>query len=123
MVNAYQQFDDPGPLFSEAHSPPTAAPQEDAKRTIQERFEDFHARHPEVYEQIVHYAMMVKRAGHLRYSIDACIQRVRWHFQFEHSSRFDFKINDHFSSRYARLVMDREPSLEGFFETRGLKAD
>jgi hypothetical protein len=95
---------------------------DDAGRTIQERFEAFHERHPEVYQEIVRCAKIVKAAGFAHYSIDALIQRVRWHFQFERDKVEDFRINDHFSSRYARLLMEYEPGFEGFFELRKLKA-
>jgi hypothetical protein len=33
-----------------------------------------------------------------------------------------FKLNDHFTSRYARLLMQREPDLYGLFETRAVRA-
>lgn len=91
-------------------------------RTIQERFEDFHERHPEVYQEIVRLARLVKSKGFHRYSIDALTQRVRWHFQFEREKSEEFKFNDHFRSRYARMIMEFEPDLDGFFETRRLKA-
>jgi hypothetical protein len=95
---------------------------DDSGRTIQERFESFHERHPEVYAEIVRLSRQVKSKGYDRYSIDAIIQRVRWHFQFERDAGSDFRLNDHFSSRYARLVMEYEPDLDGFFEVRRLKA-
>ena len=31
-----------------------------------------------------------------------------------------FKLNDHYTSRYARLIMEREPDLRGIFRTRKL---
>jgi hypothetical protein len=34
----------------------------------------------------------------------------------------DFKLNNNYHSRYARLIMEREPGLDGFFETRGLRS-
>lgn len=92
-------------------------------RTIQDRFDAFHAQHPEVYRELVRIARLVKSSGLSHYSIDACVQRVRWFFRFEHPDRRDFKINDHFSSRYARLIGQREPDLRTFFETRKLKAE
>jgi len=32
-----------------------------------------------------------------------------------------FKLNDHLTSRYARLIMEREPDLHAFFETRSVE--
>jgi hypothetical protein len=88
---------------------------------IQERFEEFHKANPRIYDLLVRFALEVKDRGFSRYSIDAIIQRVRWHVTIETKSS-DFKLNDHFTSRYARLIMSRVPELDGFFEVRELKA-
>lgn len=89
--------------------------------TIQERFEEFHAKHPEVYEELVRFARLVKRRGKSRYSIDACFQRVRWYFEIDRDADEAFKLNDHYRSRYARLIEEQESDLRGFFETRKLR--
>jgi hypothetical protein len=89
--------------------------------TIQDRFEEFHKANPRIYDLLVRFALEVKGKGWKRYSIDAIYQRVRWHVNIE-TSDTDFKINDHFRSRYARLIMSRVPELDGFFEVRELKA-
>lgn len=89
--------------------------------TIQERFEEFHKANPRIYDLLVRFALEAKRSGRPRYSIDAIIQRVRWHLSIE-TTDSDFKLNDHFTSRYARLIMSRVPELDGFFEVRELKA-
>ena len=34
----------------------------------------------------------------------------------------DFKINNDFTAHYARLLMREHPALEGFFETREIRA-
>jgi hypothetical protein len=34
----------------------------------------------------------------------------------------DFKLNNDFTSRYARLLMQSEPELDGFFEVRELRS-
>lgn len=34
----------------------------------------------------------------------------------------DYKLNNDYASRYARLIMKSEPRLAGHFETRTLKA-
>jgi hypothetical protein len=92
----------------------------DDRPSIQQRFEDFHAVHPEVYRELVRLARVAKSRGRRRYSIDALMHVVRWTFDFEHDG--EFKINNDFSSRYARLIAEREPDLADFFETRKLKA-
>jgi hypothetical protein len=92
------------------------------RRTIQDRFEQFHEAHPEVYLEIVRMARELKAAGHQRYSMDALLHVIRWHRHVRREHGGEFKINDHMSSRYSRLVQMMEPDLDGFFETRGLKA-
>ena len=34
----------------------------------------------------------------------------------------EFKLNNDFTSRYARLIMQQEPDLEDFFEVRVLRS-
>lgn len=92
-------------------------------RSLQERFEEFHRSHPEVYSELVRFARQVKAKGYKQYSIYTCIQRVRWHFSFERDATETFKVNDHCAPRYARLIMEREPDLKDFFTTRKLRAD
>jgi hypothetical protein len=63
------------------------------------------------------------RAGRDHYSIDAILHRVRWHYDVKAKVPGEpFKLNDHFTSRYARLVMRQESDLHDFFETRRLRA-
>ena len=33
----------------------------------------------------------------------------------------DFKVNNNFASRYARIIMDNEPDLHGLFELRKIR--
>lgn len=91
-------------------------------QTIQERFDIFHASHPDVYAYLVALAFEVKRKGFRRYGIRPLCERVRWHFQIEKDMGEDFKINDHYLSRYARKLMEEHPELDGLFELRELKA-
>lgn len=92
-----------------------------ARRSIQARFEEFHEAHPEVYWLFRHFAQEVRLAGHRRYSADAILHRIRWEYDVNRHRDGGFKINDHFSSRYARLLMADDPSFEGFFATRELR--
>jgi L-rhamnose mutarotase len=91
------------------------------KTTTEEQFEAYHHRHPEVYEEFVRIARMVKAHGFKTYSAYACRERVRWHFQFERDAADDFKISNNLTPHYARLIMEQEPDLAGFFEIKRLK--
>lgn len=90
--------------------------------TIQQRFEAFHAQHPEVYDKLVDLARMVRRRGLSHYSVYALYNRVRWHFTIERDMGEDFKLNNNYQPYYARLIMAEHPDLAGLFELRELRA-
>lgn len=90
--------------------------------SIQERFEDFHRAHPEVYEYLVQLTLELWRAGRTHYGIKALWERVRFHFSLEQDASEDFKLNNNYTSRYVRLMVHEYPEFEGMFETRELKA-
>lgn len=92
--------------------------------TAAERFRRFHAQYPEVYQMLRRFAFEWKAAGHERCGIKMLWERVRWEVGLEGlpNSTEDFKLNNNYHSRYARLLMRREPSLAGFFETRELRS-
>ena len=95
-----------------------------AARNIQERFEAFHHAHPEVYRQLVLFARQAKASGRAQYGIGALFERVRWHFYIEQRLGDEaWKLNNNYRSRYARLIMQQEPDLRGFFNLRELRAD
>jgi hypothetical protein len=70
----------------------------------------------------VEYARAARRAGRERYGIKSIYERLRWHMNVETTGSEEFKLNDHYTSRYARLLMENEPDLKGFFETRTLRS-
>jgi hypothetical protein len=89
--------------------------------TIQQRFEEFHAAYPEVYAKLCELARMVKARGHEQIGIALLYERARWFYTFEIRGT-DYKLSNDFRSRYARLIMEQEPDLAGFFTTRELTA-
>lgn len=91
-----------------------------ARQTIQERFDSFHRLNPGVYRELKVLAMKAKRLGRERYGIGGLFEVLRWSYLLTRGD--DFKLNNDFRSRYARLLMANEPELEGFFEVREIKA-
>lgn len=85
--------------------------------TMQETFEDFHSANPHVYEYLREYALMVKRTGR-RIGMKALFERLRWDYMVSTTSSTGFKLNNNYTAFYARLLMETEPALRGFFETR-----
>lgn len=91
---------------------------------IEARFNAFHSANPKVYAKLVELARKAKARGFQRYSIDGLFHLVRWHYNIEiqREPRDEFELNNDFTSRYSRLIMEQEVDLADFFETRVLKS-
>jgi hypothetical protein len=93
-----------------------------AHPTIDARFDKYNKQHPEVYKLLVRFAREVLRRGMKRYSMKTLFERIRWHYDIELQTDEPFKLNNSFTSRYARLISKEHPELGGLFETRRLQA-
>ena len=60
--------------------------------------------------------------GFRHYSIATLWEAARYERDLAAGTTGGVKLNNDFRSRIARELMDREPTLRDFFETRGLKA-
>jgi hypothetical protein len=89
---------------------------------LEEQFWDFHMQNPEVYEELRSLALQMRRRGVEHYGIGGLFEVLRWHRRMQTVDQAsDFKLNNNYRSFYARLLMEREPELEGFFELRTLR--
>lgn len=89
---------------------------------IDERFWRFHQHHPEVYEELVTLCRKWRRRNRQPWSIKGAFEVLRYEWRVdglpdEHEA---FKLNNNYTSRYARLLMEMNPDLEGLFELREL---
>jgi len=84
------------------------------------QFANFHAHNPDVYSELARLARQARDAGRRRIGIKMLYEVVRWH-RFITTSGDEFKLNNNFHSRYARLLMENEADLGGLFELRELK--
>lgn len=98
--------------------PPTAA---ERKMSIEERFRLFHEQNPWVYREIVYMAMTAKQLGRKRIGMKQIFEVIRWNHAIKTQGE-NVKLNNNYSSRYARLIERQEPDLRDLFETRELKA-
>ena len=91
--------------------------------SIQERFEDFDRLNPWVYTRLVDLTYQwVARRPDRRVGIDLFFAVLRWEYAMAtNDPNGDFKLNDHYRSRYARKIMGEHPGLGDVFETRKLK--
>ena len=94
------------------------------RKSIQEAFEEFHAANPHVYDALVRLARQCRARGRRRVGIELLFAVLRWEefMTTDDPSQDTFKLNDHYTSRYARLILQREPDLEGIFEVRTLRS-
>lgn len=92
------------------------------QRRIADQFAKFHDRNPHVYDELVRLARQAKDRGHRRIGIELLFAVIRWERMMSTTDPTGFKLNDHYTSRYARLIMEREPDLAGMFRLRKLRA-
>jgi len=92
--------------------------------TIQAAFEEFDRKHPEVMDELVSLALTAQRHGRHRIGMKHLFEVLRWQRMIRGlpDNNEDFKLNNNYTSRYARQIMHRHPELRGVFELRGLKA-
>lgn len=86
-------------------------------------FEEFHEENPRVYDVMVRLAReYIARTGRRHLGMAQLRERVRWEIAMKTSDP-DFKINNNYTPYYARLIMTREPDLDGIFALRRSVAD
>lgn len=110
-----------GRLFDLDHIPPITL-EPNTGGTITDRFNKFHAQNPHVYNLLRDMALSMKRAGVNRHGIKGLFEVLRWRYAIQTHGR-DYKLNNNFTAEYSRKLMDENPELNGFFETRVRRAD
>lgn len=90
--------------------------------TIQERFEAFHAANPHVYVALRNLAVSYKRAGARHGGMKMLFEVLRYRSALR-TQGDPYKLNNVFTPLYARLLMEREAELAGFFELRERRAE
>ena len=92
------------------------------RRSINAQFTRFDRKHPEVYTLFKRYARMLLDAGQRRGSADMILHRLRWETSVGASRRHGarYKLNNIFSSRYARKLAAEDERFARFFTFRRL---
>lgn len=88
------------------------------RRSIAERFAEFDAEHPEVYEAFVRFSVQMRARGYTHYSADGIMHIVRFHTPVNAEADGGFKINNNFVALYARKLVEKDGSFRGFFAFR-----
>ena len=84
----------------------------------EERFWKFHTDNPHVYAELVRLANVLKYRGHKKIGIAMLFEQLRWQYAMTTSDMSGYKLNNNYRAYYSRLIMETEPELAGFFETR-----
>ncbi len=87
---------------------------------IESAFREFHADHPEVYDELVRLARELQSRGYDRFGIATIYEVARWRSMLRSADQHGFKLNNNYRSHYARMISQREPDLRGIFKTRRL---
>lgn len=80
-------------------------------------FLEFHTKNPYVYSELAKLARKAKALGRTRCGMKHLWEALRWEYSFAKNGR-QFKAPNAFTPYYARLIMQQEPDLKGFFTTR-----
>ena len=87
---------------------------------IYERFEAFHARHPEVYAGLLRLCREWRAAGRTAWSIKGAFEVLRWrrHIAGLKDEHETWRLNNNYTALYARKLIELNPELQGLFELR-----
>jgi hypothetical protein len=93
------------------------------KTEYDRRFEEW-AESPlgrEILTETARRALALRERGIRHWGIRAIWESIRFDWTIRGRDGDGFKVNDHYHSRAARLLMARHPELKGMFELRTLK--
>jgi hypothetical protein len=96
--------------------------QQQTGKSIDYAFGEFHKNNPQVYERFKQLTMRLISKGRKRYSSKTIICVIRYMHDIRTTTSDDFKINDAYTSRYARLFCEEFPEHSDFFELRELRS-
>ena len=87
------------------------------EKSKEERFQEFVRQNPKFIQWLIDKALVDKMLGR-RGSMKRYFEEARDDKTIDYNG--PYRLNNDFTSLMARYLMDREPGLAGFFETREL---
>lgn len=81
----------------------------------------FHRENPQVYQQLRASALALLDAGQRHHSIKGLFEVLRYNAKLRTNGK-PYKLNNNHTAFYARLLMNREPRLNGFFYLRSRRS-
>lgn len=79
---------------------------------------DFIDKNPLAWEMFEKFTFQMIRSGRRRCSSKLIFERIRWQTILTQKEREEFKINNNYSSIFARLFAEKYPKHADFFMTR-----
>lgn len=86
----------------------------------EKKFREFHDKNPKVFQELLQLTRQARNAGRNKIGINMLVEVVRWN-RFLQTTDLDFKINNNYAPRYARLIMESHPEFTDIFNTRGMR--
>ena len=83
------------------------------------KFNEYHMSNPDIFKLFKDLANQTKDAGRNTYSAKSLMEVIRWNKSLVPGDTF--KINNDYTSLYARLLIAQDSSFDGFFELRQIK--
>jgi len=83
-------------------------------------FLTYHRNNPHIWQSFEKFALEMLNTGRKRYSAKTIMERVRWDFDSSNPEA-EYKINNDFTSYYARAFARKWPQFREFFEFREVK--
>jgi hypothetical protein len=90
-------------------------------KSIQEKFLEFDKKNPLVYRMFCEQINKAIKLGKTKISAKTVLGFVRWEAQF-YTIGDEYKINDAFTSRYARKFIADFPKFQDIFNFRNLRS-
>jgi hypothetical protein len=90
-------------------------------KSAQDKFEEYHAQNPQVLKALIRLTDQAVANGHKRLGIELIYNVLRWETMIS-TMGDEYKLNNNYKSRYARLIEEVRPDLEGIFNKRGLRS-
>lgn len=85
------------------------------------KFAEFHKKNPQVYRELLKLTEQAVARGRSRIGINMLIEVVRWN-RFLQTTDEDYKINNNYAPRYARMIMNEHPEYGDIFQLRTLRS-
>ena len=81
-------------------------------------FREFHFRNPHIFSEFAERAFQIRTTRRAKYSVRTIFEVMRWDHDIRTTGDDEFKVNNNFTSCYARVLLHFYPEFTGFFDLR-----